>query len=72
MRNDPAMLQYNKVWGFWGGLIHGLLFPLSWLGGLFSSDINVYAVYNNGGWYNFGYLLGLSSAFGGGSSAVRR
>ncbi|WP_269093420.1 hypothetical protein [Aliarcobacter butzleri] len=27
--------------------------------GLFGANVNIYEVYNNGNWYNFGYLIGL-------------
>jgi hypothetical protein len=45
--------------GFLLGLWHGFIFPLSWIGSLFNSDIAIYAVPNNGGWYDFGYFLGI-------------
>lgn len=45
--------------GFWFGLWHGLIFPLAWIVSLFASNIAVYAVPNNGGWYNFGFFLGI-------------
>lgn len=45
--------------GFWAGLWHGLIFPLAWLVSLFADQVAVYAVPNNGGWYNFGYFLGI-------------
>ena len=45
--------------GFWAGLWHGLVFPLAWIVSLFTSSVAVYAVPNNGGWYNFGYFLGI-------------
>jgi len=45
--------------GFLLGLWHGFIFPLSWVGSLFSADIAIYAVPNNGGWYDFGYFLGI-------------
>jgi hypothetical protein len=45
--------------GFWAGLWHGLIFPLAWIVSLFTSTVSVYAVPNNGGWYNFGYFLGI-------------
>ncbi len=45
--------------GFLLGLWHGFIFPLSWIGSLFSSDIAIYAVPNNGGWYDFGYFIGI-------------
>lgn len=45
--------------GFWSGLWHGLITPFSFIGSLFSDDIAVYAVNNTGGWYDFGFLLGV-------------
>ena len=45
--------------GFLLGLWHGLIFPLAWVASLFVHDIAVYAVPNNGGWYDFGYFLGI-------------
>ena len=45
--------------GFWLGLWHGLIFPLAWIVSLFAPNIAVYAVPNNGGWYDFGYFLGI-------------
>jgi len=56
--------------GFWYGLWHGLIFPFSWFISLFSDNVAVYAIYNNGGWYDFGYLLGISSTFGGSTAAA--
>jgi hypothetical protein len=29
--------------------------------------VNIYEVHNNGNWYNFGFVLGVSVAFGGAS-----
>lgn len=45
--------------GFWHGLWHGFIFPLAWLVSLFASNIAVYAVPNNGGWYDFGFFVGI-------------
>ena len=45
--------------GFWYGLWHGMTFPFAWVGSLFWDDIAVYAIYNNGGWYDFGFFLGV-------------
>lgn len=52
--------------GFWWGLWHGFVFPFAWIGSLFDPDIAVYAVPNNGGWYDFGFFLGVT-VLGGGS-----
>lgn len=57
----------GHTYGFWGGLWHGLIAPFAWIGSLFSNDIAVWAVNNNGGWYNFGFILGIGAL--GGTSA---
>ena len=51
----------GHVYGFWGGLWHGMITPISWIGSLFSDDIAVWAVNNNGGWYTFGFVLGVGA-----------
>lgn len=61
--------------GFWLGLWHGVAAPVTFIVSLFSSTVGVYEVDNNGGWYNFGFILGLSIVFGGsarGSHACSR
>jgi hypothetical protein len=45
--------------GFWLGLWHGVIFPIAWIVSLFVQDVSIYAVPNNGGWYDFGYFLGI-------------
>ena len=49
---------YGTPYGFWGALWHGIIAPFSFVGSLFFEDIAMYAVNNNGGWYNFGFVLG--------------
>jgi len=34
--------------------------------------VNFYEVHNNGGWYNFGFVLGAGILFGGGGKASSR
>lgn len=63
---DAGVSQGNDVPGFWWGLWHGFIFPWSWIGSLFNPDIAVYAVPNKGGWYDFGFFLGIT-VLGGGS-----
>jgi len=41
------------------GLWHGFIFPVAWIVSLFVPTVAVYAVPNNGGWYDFGYFLGI-------------
>ena len=45
--------------GFLYGLWHGFIFPIAWIVSLFTDQVAVYAVPNNGGWYDFGYFLGI-------------
>jgi hypothetical protein len=45
--------------GFLLGLWHGFIFPVAWVVSLFVPQVAVYAVPNNGGWYDFGYFLGI-------------
>ena len=46
------------IYGFWGGVWHGWITQFSFIGSLFSDDIAVYAIANNGGWYDFGFVGG--------------
>ena len=45
--------------GFLLGLWHGFIFPVAWILSLFMEEVAIYAVPNNGGWYDFGYFLGI-------------
>jgi hypothetical protein len=45
--------------GFLLGVWHGFIFPVAWILSLFMPDVSVYAVPNNGGWYDFGYFIGI-------------
>lgn len=56
--------------GFWAGFWHGLISPVTFVVSLFSSGVGIYEVNNNGGWYDFGFLIGVSGSFGGGGSAA--
>ena len=49
----------EHTYGFWGGMWHGMISQVAFIGSLFSDDIAIYAVNNNGGWYNFGFVGGL-------------
>jgi hypothetical protein len=58
--------------GFWLGIWHGTISPVTFFVSLFKSSIGVYEVHNNGGWYNFGFFLGLTSVLGGSGGAYSR
>lgn len=68
--------EEGKVAGFWQGLWHGIIAPFTFIISLFSDTVGVYEAHNNGGWYNFGFLVGLliilgGSGGGGGAAACR-
>lgn len=44
--------------GFWWGLLHGVIAPVAFIVSLFNDAVGIYDVRNNGGWYDFGFLLG--------------
>lgn len=68
--------EAGEVAGFWLGLWHGMISPITWLISLFDPSVNLYEIHNNGGWYNFGFIMGVGGWVGGsgssGSSAVSR
>lgn len=55
--------------GFWVGLWHGAISFVTLVVGLFQEGVEVYERNNAGGWYDFGFLMGATSVWGGGSSA---
>jgi hypothetical protein len=57
--------------GFLLGLWHGFIFPVAWFISLVVPDVAIYAVPNNGGWYDFGYFLGIC-VFGVGANRGRK
>jgi len=58
--------------GFWPGLWHGVISPITFIISLFSDNVNIYEVYNSGNWYDFGFMFGVSLIFGGGARAAKR
>ena len=56
---NEAGFVTGHEYGFWGGLWHGIIAPFSFFGSLIWDDISMYAVNNNGGWYDFGFVLGV-------------
>jgi len=53
---DPA--------GFFAGLWHGIISPITFLVSLFHEDVAIYEAHNNGGWYDFGFLIGVGASLG--------
>ena len=72
-RQVPEAVEHTaQTPGFLWGLWHGFVFPFAWIGSLFDPDIAVYAVPNNGGWYDFGYFIGVVVLGVGARSSKRR
>lgn len=61
----------GELAGFWLGLWHGLIAPVTFIISLFSDGVGIYEVHNNGGWYDGGFVLGLGFIVGGGSAGAR-
>ena len=69
-QSDAAIATAATTPGFWLGVWHGFIFPVAWVISLFVPEIAIYAVPNNGGWYDFGYFLGIV-VFGVGARKTR-
>jgi hypothetical protein len=54
--DDPA--------GFFFGIWHGWIAPLSLILGIFDSSIRVYEPVNTGWWYDFGFYIAIIGGFG--------
>lgn len=57
-----TVAQSGAPAGFWLGLWHGIILPIAFLVSLFNSHVGIYEIHNNGGWYNFGFVLGIGIA----------
>ena len=74
---SPAAGTGEDPAGFWLGLWHGIIVIVTFVISLFTDTVSIYEVSNNGNWYDFGFVLGLTIALGGagggaGSRARRR
>lgn len=56
---DVKACVQNSPDGFFAGLWHGWVASLAFIASLFNSDIAIYSVNNNGGWYDFGFVMGI-------------
>jgi len=57
--------------GFFSGIWHGWIAPVTLVIGLFQGNVRIYEVVNSGWWYDFGFYMAIISGFGG-LSLVRR
>ena len=44
--------------------------PLAFIVSLFNPNVGIYETNNNGGWYNFGFVIGASGSSGSGAAAT--
>jgi hypothetical protein len=74
--NEVGMATYNtgpgvEPAGFLLGLWQGLIIWLSFISSWGNNTIALYSPFNNGVWYNLGYILGLCITLGGGAKASK-
>lgn len=53
--------------GFWYGLWHGIISVIALIIHVFNENISVYEINNTGGWYDFGFLVGIICIWSGSS-----
>ena len=61
---DGKHTEANPAGFFWG-IWHGWIAPISLIWGLFNSDIRLYEPQNTGWWYDVGFYIAVISGFGG-------
>ena len=62
----------GKSAGFWSGMWHGIISPITFFISLASDNVNIYEVHNTGNWYDFGFMFGLSIVFSGTAGGAAR
>ncbi len=68
--NSKYNLDGARPAGFWAGLWHGLIVPITFIVSLFNPNVRIYETHNKGRWYDFGFILGISGSFGGSGTSV--
>lgn len=58
--------RQGKVSGFWKGLWHGIISPITFVISIFTKSVRFYEVHNSGFWYNLGFVIGAGILFNGG------
>lgn len=54
---------HGRVAGFFQGIWHGIISPVTLVMSLINKTVQMYEVHNNGSPYNFGFLLGVAIVF---------
>jgi len=55
----------DKPAGFWWGIWHGAIAPISFIISLFKENVGIYELANNGWPYNLAFLIAISGSSGG-------
>lgn len=55
----------EKPAGFFLGIWHGWIAPVSLIAGIFNNNIRIYEANNSGWWYDFGFYIAVIAGFGG-------
>jgi len=68
---DIAVEQQENQAGFFMGIWHGWIAPVSLIASIFNKNITIFESNNSGFWYGFGFYIAIIGGFGG-LSLVRR
>ena len=69
--SQDVATEFGVTAGFLRGLWHGFIAPFTFIISLFTENINMYEVHNNGGWYDFGFVIGAAIIFSGSGRASK-
>ena len=62
--NSKYKKEDTEPAGFWDGLWHGIIAPITFIVSLFNPDVRIYETNNKGISYDFGFLIGISGSVG--------
>ena len=62
----------GEVAGFWLGLWHGIIVPVTFIISLVTENVAIYEVHNSGGWYDFGFVIGGGVFLGSSRAGAKR
>lgn len=58
----------SQEYGFFSGIIHGIVLVFALIGKLFGADVGIYAENNTGFFYWLGFIIGIGGLGGGAAS----
>ncbi|WP_142413885.1 hypothetical protein [Hathewaya massiliensis] len=69
--NSKYKLPGAQAAGFLAGVWHGLIAPITFIVSMFNPNIRIYETNNVGRLYDLGFVIGISTSFGGSGSRVK-